>query len=369
MSFISAKEMSEYHRSLFLKPKLQSANAYHIEPSQNYIKLDQNELPFDWPDDLKNKVLKSLKEKQWNRYPEPYSLELEKLVANYAGINEKNILLSPGSNYHITVVINMLMRVNKNAKLVIANPSFPLYEGHCLYEGIEFERWELDKNFQYDLKKLPELPRGSVLIFASPNNPTGSFLPKNDLKSLLNQYPDVFFVADEAYYEFSSEPYTDLLKDHSNLLILRTFSKAFCAAGVRLAYTAGSQVFIDNLRKLTLPFLLNYFSLVAMKHALKHKKFLYSLRSYVYFIIEERKKLYKALGENSLKFAYKVYPSSANFLLLTWQDETKYNNFFQDLKRSGVLVRPVFCSSACFALRISIGREEENKVVHDYLSR
>ena len=188
MTTIISKSPSGDWLNNFLSQDLLDTKAYSIADASTFsIKLDQNESPFDWPTKLKNKILEQMLEEDWNRYPEPYPQQLTKRVAEYAGVHHSNILLCGGSNYHISVIISMLSQRTRG-DLIVASPSFPLYEAHCRYSALRYKTWDLNEDLEYDIGSLDSLSPGSIVIFASPNNPTGSSLSKSDLENLLQNY-------------------------------------------------------------------------------------------------------------------------------------------------------------------------------------
>ena len=222
----------------------------------------------------------------------------------FAGVLEtltQNIVLSPGSNYHISVLLS-LFGAKESSDIVLTRPSFPLFEAHCKYQNIPYRVWQLNDSLEYDLDLLPELKKGSCVFFASPNNPVGNVLSPSVLCELLEQYPDTYFIADEAYWEFVDQSYSSLLSQYSNLIIIRTFSKAMGAAGLRLSYVLASESFCRELSKVTLPFLLNKFTMVAAVCALESEAFCCSVKKQVTFIKNERNTLFEALSKKKKAF-------------------------------------------------------------------
>jgi len=355
----------------FLTPSLLDARVYRIDTPDCPVKLDQNESPFDWPQALKDKVLKRLSTTAWNRYPSAYNDELTASVARHCGVNPGSVLLGPGSNYLIALLLSTFTR-RMSGKVVIARPSFALYESHCHYEGIPYELWNLDKNMQYDVRQLPPLVPGSIVVFASPNNPVGNVLPVRELRALLTTHPDVLFFADEAYVEFSAEPYTELLRDFHNLVLLRTFSKTMGAAGVRLGYLIGPRTLIAELRKLRLPFMINQFAAIAADVALTDPETTEHFRKLVALAQAERGKMQRrlaAVGAKS-KHGFAVVESSANFILLRWQDVSAAKRAYQAMVDAGVLVRDVSGGRGLDGcLRVTVGQESENQKFLDAAER
>jgi histidinol-phosphate aminotransferase len=341
----------------YLNSSITSTTAYQLEKSNNRIKIDQNESPFDWPDSLKDKILQQLKITQWNRYPTAYCEELRTLVANYSEVLSSSVFLCAGSNYHISLIINLLCR-NLQGNLIVARPSFPLYEGHCRYENIKYLPWNLNSKLEYDIEKLPQLTPGSVVILASPNNPTGSVLHYDDLEYLLKTYLHSYFIVDEAYYEFNDYSYATLLSKYSNLIILRTFSKAFSGAGVRLGYTVASSSLINELNKLTLPFMINHFGLIAMKTALACSKYLKQVKEQVILVKQERDLIY-----SKLKHKFFIPKSYANFLYLTCQDINQSTILDQKIKKLGLQGRLVAAQNFLPGVRVSIDTSKANTLL------
>jgi histidinol-phosphate aminotransferase len=344
----------------YFQPSLLAAKAYKIDAPQGItIKLDQNESPWDWPQQLKDKIVAGLKTKEWNRYPEAMANSLTETLAQYVGVQPECLLTTPGSNHLIALVLDALGR-RLPGKVVIARPSFALFESHCQYAGIPYETWDLDENFNYRRERLPALPDGSLVIFASPNNPTGTGLPKAEFRALLKEYPRVLFLADEAYYEFDEDPYTDLLGEFSNLLILRTLSKTMGAAGVRLGYAIGSAELISVLTKLRLPYLLNHFTMEAARVMLTDPE----MKTFVDRNIEnarsERERVYRSLCEIPCH-GMQVFNSKANFLLMRWPDPADTDRVYKGLIAHGILLRNVSGGPGLKGcLRVSIGAAEEN---------
>lgn len=354
--------------SLFMTPSLLAAKAYHIDVVDAPIKLDQNESPWDWPAEVKARILAKLAERSWNRYPSPFGDRLVDLVAKHAGVPGDCVLLGPGSNYLLAVILNAVAR-NAQGTVVLARPSFALYEAHCQYEGIPYQLWPLDAQLEYDPTLLPPLPEGSVVVFASPNNPVGNVLSRAVFETLLKNNPHTLFVADEAYVEFANEPYTSLLGRYGNLILVRTFSKTMGAAGVRLGYLVASAPIIHELQKLRVPYLLNQFTLAAVGEILGDPAMLEIFAHGVRDAVAERERVRGALEKLADAKGFYVKPSQANFLLLRWPTAEESTKTYRHLIQGGVLVRNVSGAPGLTGcLRISIGKKEENDRLLEVMS-
>lgn len=354
----------------FLVPSLIDAASYKIDTPQVTVKLDQNESPWDIPDSIKRKVVEKLMTTQWNRYPSAYCDELSDRLAAYAGTTPGTVLLAPGSNYLVSLVLSTFTKSitkkgTKAGKVVIASPSFVLYESHCKYEGIPYESWLLNDDLEYDTKMLPELPPGSVVVFASPNNPVGNTLSCAAFKSILSANPECLFVADEAYVEYASEPYTNLLAKHSNLILLRTLSKTFGCAGVRIGYVMGHPAYLNELRKVRLPYLLNHFSIAALEVLLEDsetKEHLAKIRNTAIKGRQEMHQVLSAIGKE--KNLFTVKNSEANFLLIRFRSQDEAIRCYKKLIEDGILVRNISGGPGLQGcLRLTLGNDRENATV------
>lgn len=350
----------------YLEPSIIGAPAYKIDTPSVDIKLDQNESPWDWPESIKKKIVDRLMAKSWNRYPGAFTDELADKVAAYGGFAPGSILLGPGSNYLVSLTLTVFskgfLRKDGDARLVIARPSFPLYESHCKYEGIPYEPWPLTADMEYDEKLLPKLGAGSMVVFASPNNPVGNALPKATLTRLLETHPTTLFVADEAYCEYTAEQYGDLLATHSNLILIRTFSKTLGCAGVRIGYVAAHPEYLGFLKKLRLPYLLNHFSIAAGEVILEDpetKAYLERTRSNA---IRERGRVFEGMSALAAAGGFFVKKSEANFVLIKWPTQAACLAAYETLIRERILVRNVSAGPGLEGcLRITVGDERENE--------
>lgn len=345
----------------WFQPGLVAGKAYSLDAGETTsLKLDQNESPWDWPDHLKDRILQKLKSRSWNRYPDPFAADMHRLVADHAGVPAANLITTPGSNLLISLIFDALAGLPAG-KMHIARPSFSLFESHCRFSGIDYQPWLLTDKYTYDCAALGDLTPGSVVLFASPNNPTGTCLPSAEFRDLLAAHPRTLFIADEAYYEFSDDPYTPLLGEFSNLLILRTLSKTMGAAGIRLGYGIGSAAMITMLAKRRLPYLLNHFTVEAVSLMLTDAEMKEFVQRNIDNAIRERQRLAAALAPLGARGGFTVFPSGANFLLMRWADGEACRTVYRRLMDDGVQLRDISGGPGLAGcLRVSTGTPEEN---------
>lgn len=327
------------------------------------IRLDRNESAYDISTPLKKEVLHKVETDSWKNYPTPYYRELEALIAGYCGVNPGQIVPGAGSASLISSVLNYFA-INQK-QIVIAYPSFSLYEYHCNSYGITYEKWKLNEELEYDIDKLPCLKPGGLVLFASPNNPVGNCLSKENLGWLLKKYPENLFLMDEVYSEFCAVSMLDLMEKYPNLILLRSFSKTFSAAGLRMGYLIANERLAVNFRKLILPFSLNIFTEAFVKTVLTNPNELHRNKGNIAGTIAERDRLFFELNKSGKsKKKYKAYPSSANFLLVQFYNKKDFELLNSKIKAESIKLLDLSDIPALGnSLRITIGTQEENDVL------
>jgi histidinol-phosphate aminotransferase len=254
----------------------------------------------------------------------------------------------------------MLLRGFGNHRVVGLDPSFPVTKMQAGVHGLSFTPWPLDQNFAFDLAALPRLDPGSLVIFASPNNPTGSVLPAKDIEKLVQEHPQCLFVADEAYAEFHEDHLLSLVEKHPNLVSMRTMSKAWASAGVRFGYLLGDPAIIAELKKFRLPYAINAFCSSAVRYYLGNK----ALQLWSKQKVQEVKSLTQSfLSEVSTigrEAGWRVYPTAANFFLVSFESTEHIPALYDYLKEHGTLVRNVSKAKGLEkCLRFSCGTPEQ----------
>ncbi len=333
------------------------------------IRLDRNESTFEMPDRIKQEVLDELGGISWKNYPPPYYPELEELIATYNGVKKEQVVPGGGSANIITSVLNYFA-IN-GRQIVLASPSFSLYEYHCNSYGIKYEQWMLNKNLEYAPELLPKLRPYSLVLLASPNNPVGNEIPRDMLVDLLKENPETMFLVDEVYNEFCEGDFIPLTDSYPNLLLLRSFSKTFSSAGLRVGYLIANESFAFNIRKLIIPFVLNYQAICYVKSVLSDKQALEAKQKNIEETVEERNRIFRLLWEIKQKNdKFDISPSSGNFLLIRFRALELFKGFSKQLEKEGVKLlempnHPILGN----AVRMTIGTPEENISVLNVLEK
>ena len=316
--------------------------AYTLELREAEIKLNQNEVPFDLPRELKEEVLRRMIERPWNRYPDFESTALRTAIAKAYGLTPDNILAGNGSNELLAAAIGAF--VGPGTPVVFPRPAFALYEKLVTIAG----GLPIPIDFTPDSGLLPldemlaaiAQYENPVVIVCSPNNPTGGVLP--DVEPLLRS--GAMVLLDEAYGDFANGGQA-ILPVRPNLVTFRTFSKAWGLAALRVGWLTSTVENCREIRKVKLPYSLNVISEAIAVAALQKPE----IRDRnVAATIAERERLLSSMRTVP---RIRVYPTQANFI--TFKSE---NPLFDALCARGILIRKV--AGGC--LRVSIGTPKEN---------
>jgi len=341
-----------------VKPQVRALRAYTLAAREARVKINQNENPFELPDELKREVLAEALKRPWGRYPDFDPKELCQALAAFSGWREDGVLAGNGSNELIEALL--LVTVGPGTRVVIPEPTFSLYGLLTSVLGGESVRVRLGPDFGYDAGVLARAGReagAAVTIVCSPNNPTGSVLEPVDVEALCRE-SDGLVVIDEAYHEFAEATVAPLLERNENLVVLRTFSKAMALAGLRVGYLLASPRLVTEINKARLPYNLNFFSQMAALGALRRRDV---LRDSVARLRRLREALMSSL--RAMPGVAAVHPSRANFFLLEMA-EADPKAVFEALYARGILVRDVTSYPGLErCLRVSVGSEEENEAL------
>lgn len=340
------------------RPGLRSVPPYTLVEEDAEVKLNQNESPWDLPDVVKDEVARRLKDLPWNRYHQSVPGELEAELAKGAGVDPDCVVAASGSNLLLQWIFEAY--APPGSTVVYPSPSFSLYP---LWAGVCEARSEtvaLTETFEYDVESFADAIRRfspAITVLCLPNNPTGSELNFDAVRGLAEIAGERggLLVVDEAYREFSGLEYerTALSRELDNVILVRTFSKAFAAAGMRLGYLVAPAAVATELRKIVPPFHLNLFVAV-LGMTLLERRSLFDDRNQQ--IVSERARVCDQLQK--LK-GVEVFPSHANFFLFRVKDA---DGVFEALQQRGVLVRQLGKDPLLLnCLRVNIGTPEENE--------
>ncbi len=305
------------------KPPLEGRNP------KEYLLMDFNESPEPPPPSVGRALQDYLVEGNLHVYPH-YGSFCEEL-GQYVGVSADQLLLTNGSDQGIDVVLRCLLEPDTN--LVMAMPGFTMFKQTVDTIGADFIEVPYPADFAFPYEKVRQAvnPHTRVIVVINPNNPTGTSAPLEQVEALLKEFPDCAVLVDEAYYEFTGQTCLHLLNQYPNLVVLRTFSKAFAIPALRLGYVVAKEEFINELLKIRGPYDVNMAAIVAARALLQDPQ---PWKELVRHLMKEVKPtLENFFQENEIKF----YPGEANFLLVEPKGgATEAVNY---LKGQGVLVR------------------------------
>jgi histidinol-phosphate aminotransferase len=277
---------------------------------------------------------------------------IRRTLASFTGWPDDGILVGNGSNELIQAALSVTLGPGR--RVAIPQPTFILYRLMASTLQADITIVPLDAGtLEFDVPALIESARtADVLVLCTPNNPTGTLLEHEALLALLENARGIVLL-DEAYHEFSGQSALPLLRDHENLVILRTFSKAMSMAGLRFGYMMAHPALAREIHKAKLPYNVNIFTLTAAELVIEKRSL---LDQPIGTLIRERERVF---GELHRRARVHAFPSKANFVLI--RTDMPAGSLFKALYAQGVLVRDVSgypLLERC--LRVSIGLPEEN---------
>jgi histidinol-phosphate aminotransferase len=335
-------------------------------------RLDTNECPYDLPPEFKQKLAWAYQhEIETNRYPDGSHSTLKSAIAQYVNrgipdaeipVNSDNLCVGNGSDELIRSLL-IATCLGGEGSILVATPTFSMYGILAETLGIPVVKiGRNENNFEMDLDAAQNAisqtqnPPIRVVFVVHPNSPTANALTEKEINWLRSLPPEILVVIDEAYFEFSQTTLVGELPQHPNWVILRTFSKAFRLAGLRVGYAIANPDLIAILEKVRLPYNLPSFSQIAAEFALNNQD---ELLTVIPEIIAQRRLLIDAITQHP---QLKVWQSNANFVyvrpksLELGDSETILEQIQQKFKSQGTLIR-----HTGGGLRITVGTPEENQ--------
>lgn len=366
--------------SNFFKPYVRETKRYMEDEVQKYgsgilnmvwqsgdfIRLMGNENPYG----PSPKVIDALKEaiKRINRYPSPTYADLVEKIAEYASVKPENILLGAGSLEIMDAVFRAFLNPGDN--IILSAPTYKPYILRIKLCGGNLALIPMKKNengFSRDMEKILESinSKTKAIVFINPNNPTGTPLTQEELEKVLDK--PILIVIDEAYYEFCGKTFAPLIEENENVIVIRTLSKAFAMAGLRIGYAIANQNLVDYISRVQIPFRVTELTMHAAKTALNDIEY---ARETIRKILDERERLFNELSKIE---GLKPYPSAANFILV----KVTHEKFSAEELSSLLLGKRIIVREFTGALgledggyiRISVGtREQNDKLISSFKS-
>ena len=329
-----------------LKP-YSSARDEYVSDGSEMVFMDANESPYS------NGV---------NRYPDPHQRQLKLLLARRNSLSVGNILLGNGSDEVLDLIFRAFCEPQKD-NIITMPPTYGMYNVLAGINAIENSEVLLTKNFELDVEEiLSAVDRNTKLILlCSPNNPTGNSFSAAHIETLLTNFQGLL-VIDEAYIDFSDQKsWLNKLQQFPNLIVTRTFSKAYGMAGLRLGVGYASEDVIAILNRIKPPYNVNE---LTQSKAFKMLQNVDVIEEQIKEILVERNCLAQNLAQ--IEFIREIYPTDANFILVKVDDADRR---YREILDSGVVVRNRSSQALCAnTLRFTVGTPEENESLLRFLN-
>ena len=335
-----------------IKPEVRAASAYTLKHVAAEVKLDQNENPYELPQEFKEEVARRVVARQWGRYPEFVPAAMTQALAKHTGWPEEGILVGNGSNELLQAAL--LVTLGTGRTIAIPQPTFTLYKLQSSILQANIVTVPLrPADLSYDVDALAKAAESAdVTVICSPNNPTGTLLEAEALQHVLSKAKGIVLL-DEAYHEFSGQTALPLLASNPNLVITRTFSKALSMAGMRFGYMLAHPEIAREVHKAKLPYNVNIFTLTAAQLAVERGNV---MAQSIATLISERQRL---IAEVRKRLGVRTFESATNFILI--RTAKIGSELFNELYAQGVLVRDVSSYPMLErVLRVTVGTPEQN---------
>jgi histidinol-phosphate aminotransferase len=346
-----------------IRPELINLKPYVVHNVPHTIKMDINENPYDMPENIRELIAEEVLRHNFNRYPDPVALELRQSLASELSVDPDRIVVGNGSDELINYTISAFG--GNGAGVVFPTPTFSIY-------GITASLWEtkvisvpLPESFEISsddiISGMKSVDR-SIVFISYPNNPTGNCFSRQTIIDILECGVPSIVVIDEAYCDFSGKTFLPLLAEYDNLIIMRTLSKAYGLAGLRVGYMIAGKEIVTQIMKVKMVFNINSLSQRIALILLKHKD---QMAEQIKVILQERERLAKRLDAID---GITRFHSDANFILFRVEPDAEV--VFSRLIEKGILIRnlnELGLMKNC--LRVTVGKPEENNAFLSVLEK
>jgi len=320
---------------------------------EQVIKLASNENPFGCSEKVKEAIINELH--QTNIYPDGAAVQLTEAVARHLGVGTDQLLFGAGSDEVILMIARAFLVPGDET--IMADQTFPQYKHNAEIEGavcVEVPLVEGTHDLEGMLSRVTE--RTKIVWVCNPNNPTGTMVTHARLSSFLQRIPPrVLVVLDEAYVEYVTDPdFPDslsLLKQYKNVVLLRTFSKIYGLASLRIGYAVGHPEVIRNINQVREPFNTSRFAQAAALAAIQDQAFIEECRN-------RNAEGIRYLNEQFQRLGLRAFPAHGNFIMVDVERPAK--QVFEGLLRKGVIVRDGYRLYPTW-IRVTVGSRSQNE--------
>ncbi len=335
----------------WIRSDLKDHKPYNASEIEYKVKLNANESPFNLPKVVRKNIIKWFEdEENLNLYPDTDCIELKKELSKWYNVNVENIICSVGSDQLIEYICKIFLEPSD--VVVVPSPSFSMYSITAKLNKAKIVEVKFNDDLSYNADRIIEACEendAKILFLCTPNNPTGVTISCSDIEKILDNV-DCPVIIDEAYAEFTNETMLPYINKYNNIIVLRTFSKAYGLAGLRIGYGIADKEFIQALEIVKVPYNLGTLSQKIAIEVLRNSE-VYKER--IEFIKQEREWLFEQL--KSIK-GLKVYKSEANFIYVE-----SIVNISEYLSSKKILIRELKSSNGLYFSRITVGERKQNE--------
>ena len=336
-------------------PQLADIEPYDPKYIPAEVMVSANENACDVPFELRREIEREVRKVAFNRYPDPLANGLRDLIAEANGLDRDQVIMGNGGD---ELLFNIALAWGGPGRTFLnMPPTFTVYKNNAQLTNTAIVDVPRLPDFSIDEEAvIARLTQGDIdyTIVTSPNNPSGNRVHTAFVQRML-EAADTLVMVDEAYFEFSRHTVRHLLEQYDNLVILRTFSKAFSLAGVRMGYLLGSERVLREFKKVRQPYSVDAVSQAIARVVFANRA---EFERGIEQIIEQRTRLLDELGATA---GVQPFPSDANYILFRLADGIDASEVWQRLLDAGVLVRDFSRAPGLQnCLRVSVGTPEEN---------
>src|SRR5436309_5556901 len=331
------------------RPGLRDVPPYRAPQLDVPVRLNTNECPYALPEGFLDDFVAELRSVDFNRYPDRDAVRLREAIAGYAEQPKERVWPANGSNEVIQQLL--LAYGGPGRRCVLFIPTYVLHAHLAWMTHTDVERVDAPEPFAIgdEQVRAAKDAAAAIAFVCSPNNPTGN-VQRPEIVEELARSTDALVIVDEAYVEFGGVSAANLVASNPNVVVVRTFSKAFALAAARIGYCIASPEVIDDLQRVRLPYHLSAQSQAVGLAALRHRDEALAILD---AIRTERDRMFEGLQQTD---AVHPYPSEANFVL--FRTDRPHAEVFDGLLERGVLIRDM-SAAVPGCLRVSAGTPEE----------
>ena len=329
-------------------PELQASKAGITE--DQIVRLNANENPYGFSP----RVAEAVASVPYNIYPDPFQRKVRAALSEFTGVPAERIIAGAGSDEIIDLIFRLV--IEPGDKIIDSEPTFGMYSFDARVNGAETVFVQRDEKFDVDVDAVKEAidERAKIIFLCSPNNPTGNVATSEQIEGLVET--GLLVVIDEAYWEFSGSTAASMVKDHDNLIVLRTMSKWAGIAGLRIGYGIMSPTLVNHIIDIKQPYNVTTASEAALMATLEDAEYLDRNRD---LIVSERERLIDLL--NGIP-GVKPWPSGGNYVLCEFQPG-RAEEIFENMAMRGIFLRKFSSKRLRDFFRISVGTPSDTDAV------